>query len=81
MPQNITDTDKLALCAGCHNNFYNGNNPYGIKVCWMLESAKPVQMKFVGMDDRPPWDSQPVEDTLSCYRRPRHVKVRPEVTS
>ncbi len=72
---------KLALCAGCHNNFYNGNNPYGIERCWSLKSAEPVEAKFVHMNDVPPWDRQPVEDTLSCYRRPDHIKVRPEVDS
>lgn len=75
------DAERLALCVGCHNNFYNGNNPYGIKRCWMLDSAKPVKAKFVGIDDRPPWDTQPIEDTLNCHRRRRHVKVCPEVMS
>ena len=27
-------------CAGCTENFYNGNNPYGIAVCWHLRDAK-----------------------------------------
>lgn len=27
-------------CIGCEDNFYNGNNPYGVKECWGLETAK-----------------------------------------
>lgn len=29
-------------CQGCEDNFYNGNNPLGVKQCWMLKSAKLV---------------------------------------
>jgi hypothetical protein len=29
-------------CTGCRNNFYNGRNPYDIKRCWSLDSAKLV---------------------------------------
>lgn len=28
------------LCAGCRENFYNGNNPIGVKECWMYKRAK-----------------------------------------
>lgn len=27
-------------CSGCRDNFYNGQNPYGVERCWHLESAK-----------------------------------------
>lgn len=27
-------------CAGCEQNFYNGNNPMGITECWSLKSAE-----------------------------------------
>lgn len=26
-------------CAGCENNFYNGNNSYGVEKCWSLGDA------------------------------------------
>jgi hypothetical protein len=29
-------------CGGCRDNFYNGNNPYGVKECWMLKDAEIV---------------------------------------
>ena len=73
-------SEKLALCVGCHQDFYNGKNDLGVKVCWSLESAEPVKKKFIHLDSPPPWKDQEVEDTLSCHRRPRHIKVDPEVT-
>lgn len=27
-------------CAGCRNNFYNGNNNLGVSECWSLKTAK-----------------------------------------
>jgi hypothetical protein len=75
----MSENDKLKLCGGCHNNFYNGNNPYGINRCWSLASAEPARRKFVHLDDVPPWEHQPVEDTLSCHRRRGYVSVAPEV--
>ena len=27
------------LCSGCRDNFYNGNNPIGVRECWMYKSA------------------------------------------
>jgi hypothetical protein len=35
-------------CTGCRNNFYNGNNPMGVKVCWYLEGAKVVKRWRIG---------------------------------
>lgn len=32
-------------CIGCEDNFYNGNNPYGVKECWSLKTAK-VKTRF-----------------------------------
>ena len=29
-----------ALCAGCRNDFYNGNNQLGVQECWSFKSAK-----------------------------------------
>ena len=29
-------------CLGCENNFYNGNNPYGVEKCWSLKDAKKI---------------------------------------
>jgi hypothetical protein len=31
---------STAPCAGCRQNFYNGNNNLGVKECWNLKTAK-----------------------------------------
>jgi len=45
---------KRKYCIRCRDNFYNGNNEYGIQECWCLDDAKVVWKKFVSMDMRPP---------------------------
>lgn len=77
----LSDTQKLALCAGCRDNFYNGNNHLGVKRCWGLDSAEPVRRKFVHISACPPWDTQRVEDTLSCHRRHQYVAVEEDVNA
>lgn len=29
-------------CGGCVDDFHNGHNPYGVKECWSLKTAKLV---------------------------------------
>jgi hypothetical protein len=41
-------------CAGCNENFYNGNNDLGVHVCWCLKTAKLIKRKRVGINDVPP---------------------------
>lgn len=55
-----------AMCSGCRNNFYNGNNDIGVKECWSFKSAKVVTRMRVGTWQPPPyiWNPQKV---LSCY--------------
>lgn len=36
----MTKQEKLQYCGGCQGDFYNGNNPYGIKECWHLKTSK-----------------------------------------
>lgn len=36
----------LKNCAGCRDNFYNGNNPLGVKRCWSFDEAKPLETRF-----------------------------------
>lgn len=75
----MTNQEKRRkYCGGCHNDFYNGNNPLGVKECWSLGRAKPVRLKFVHVDQRPPW-KQEAEWTLDCCRRDRYISVGPEV--
>jgi hypothetical protein len=67
-------------CAGCRDDFYNGNNPYGIKECWMLKSAKLILRKEVHINQVPPWNQAP-KKLPSCYRKPQFVYVGPEAKS
>lgn len=39
-------------CVGCKDNFYNGNNDYGIAECWLLKSAKVISRFRIDMDHR-----------------------------
>lgn len=65
---------KLKYCAGCYNNFYNGNNPYGVKECSYLKTAKIVRRKEVHINQMPPYKQKPIK-TLDCYRRPQFVYI------
>ena len=69
---------RRKYCGSCHDNFYNGNNPMDVKECWHLEKAAPVRMKFVHIDQRPPWNNKS-EWTLDCCSRERFIKVKPDV--
>lgn len=67
----------LRHCNGCRDNFYNGHNPLGVKRCWLLDNARLVRRKEVGMSDVPPWHWQPVVVVPECYRRSGYVYVKP----
>ena len=41
-------------CSGCDNNFYNGNNPYGVTQCWSVPTATLVFGKLVSIDQPDP---------------------------
>ena len=61
-------------CIGCENNFYNGNNPYGIKECWSLKTAKLIMRKQVNINQVPPWKQEPTK-VLSCYHKKGYVFI------
>jgi len=61
------------LCVGCLNSIYNRPG-YG---CWHFLSAKVVERKRVGIDDKPPWNYQPIETMLDCRKERRFVFVDP----
>ena len=42
-------------CAGCRQNFYNGNNPLGVKRCWNLDTARLVKRIVIGVWQNPPF--------------------------
>ncbi|MDD5651708.1 MAG: hypothetical protein PHF86_15035 [Candidatus Nanoarchaeia archaeon] len=55
-------------CAGCRDNFYNGNNEFGVMKCWHLENAK-VQWKIqVGVWENPPYLNKRKQRVASCYQ-------------
>ena len=68
---------KLENCAGCEDNFYNGNNPYNVKKCWCFESAQIIKRKKVSIWQTPPW-KQKAGKYLSCYRQKGYVFVNCE---
>ena len=58
-------------CAGCTDDFYNGNNELGVQGCWSFRSAKVVTRYRVGW--HAPTDRQSAftkVKTLSCHREP-----------
>lgn len=72
----MTEPEKLKMCTGCRNNFYNGNNDMGVEKCWSLSTAKLVLRKEVPIDQRPPW-TQKAKTLLSCYHAAGCVYVEP----
>jgi hypothetical protein len=70
----LTKKEKLQRCAGCEDDFYNGNNNLGVKECWRLKDAKLIKRKQVHIDQVPPWNQEPIE-TLDCYRVKKCVFV------
>lgn len=77
----LSRSQKLKLCSGCRQHFYNGNNPMGIEECWSLRTAKKVMRKKVGMWDTPPWNHQPVVEILDCRSEQGYVFVDPKRTN
>lgn len=73
----IKPSKSISLCSGCRDNFYNGNNPYGVPRCWHFESAKVVKRMMIPVDMRPPYLFEP-EWVLSCYHPERTCNVKPE---
>ncbi len=47
-------------CEGCSEDFYNGKNPHNIKKCMYLDSATLVLRKKVPLDQKPPWNQEPI---------------------
>jgi hypothetical protein len=65
-------------CVGCEQDFYNGKNSLGVKVCWHLKDAKLVMRKRVGMWETPPWQRTP-ERLPNCYQETGYIFVDPKV--
>ena len=66
-------------CAGCRDNFNNGNNPIKVNECWSLKDAKLIMRKEVSVNQRPPWDQDP-KLLPNCYNRDGYIYVSPDKT-
>ena len=60
---------KRKHCPSCSEDFYNGHNPYNIKECWHLKTAKLVWGKVVGIWQNPPYDKVPKERKPNCWHK------------
>ena len=65
-------------CSGCEDNFYNGNNPYGVKECWCLKDATLEKRLLIPVDLAPPYKGIKPVKVPSCFKRKRYVTVKPE---
>lgn len=65
-------------CAGCYNNFYNGNNPYGVQECWSFKTATLEQRIDVPVDLRPPYTHLKPRLRPTCYKGKGYVHIKPE---
>lgn len=72
MPKKAQKSD----CQGCYDNFYNG----GDKECWSLKNATLVKKKLVGIDDVPPWTTQPIRMVPTCWNGQRVRAKEPNQT-
>ena len=68
----VTELMDKKHCVGCEDNFYNANNPHGVKECWAYKKAKIVLRKKVHKDQTPPWNHEP-NMYPSCYRQKNFV--------
>jgi len=55
-------------CAGCEDDFYNGNNNLGVNECWCFESALLTFKQKIPIDERPPHKQKPIL-VPNCYRK------------
>jgi hypothetical protein len=70
---------NVKFCAGCEQNYYNGNNNLGVKQCWFLPTAKRIKRKRVHIDQVPPWN-QTAQMFPNCYQQKRYIFVQPHQT-
>jgi len=69
--------EKMHGCAGCTEDFYNGHNPLGVSMCWHLPTAKLVRKIRVRINQRPPWNGNPVR-VFHCRHESGVVLMSPE---
>ena len=70
----MTKEEKLKMCIGCRNDFYNGKNPLDVEECWSLDKARVEMKKEVSVNHVPPWNQEP-RPFLHCYHKDGYVHV------
>jgi hypothetical protein len=75
-----TTADKLKLCSGCRDDFYNDKNPLGVKRCWSFRSARVVRRWTIGWWTSPlsPRAYQEVK-TLDCHHEPGQMAFQKDL--
>lgn len=70
-------------CIGCEQDFYNDKNPYGVKQCWSVPTAKIVSVVPLSIDQPSPEDyvrqrvkAKQIEKHPHCYQRKRMIYVK-----
>ena len=71
------DEKQRKYCNGCYNNFYNGNNELGVKVCWSLKDSRVVWRVVVSIRQPPPWRQKP-QRVLNCCHRTGFAMIDPK---
>lgn len=77
----MKNSEVSKYCSGCDNNFYNGNNQYGVKQCWSVPDAKIVWGKLLSVDQPCPDDYLKTAKKVrrpNCYRPKRIIFVTRE---
>ncbi len=69
---------EIGDCAGCVDDFYNGNNDLGVKQCWGVKTATMVERVLIHIDQAPPYRNLKPRLMPSCYKKKRHVTVKLE---
>jgi len=54
-------------CSGCRNDFYNGNNPHGVKECCFRKNGKVVWRIRIGNFENPPYRNKKKFRAASCW--------------
>lgn len=68
---------KKSHCIGCRDNFYNGNNPYGISRCWLLEKAKLITRYRLSINTPMNQKSGYLKEKLpNCYTENGHIFLK-----
>jgi len=66
------------FCGGCEDNFYNGNNNYGVSECWSFKNAKVIKRLSIRSDQPPPYDRDVWLYKLSCFHRKQMCYPSPD---